>query len=181
MIATYKIHAIVGLTVLAASQSAIAQEVGKRNDPKDVREIRETMNRWNDAYRRLDAESLASLEAASIDIVDRFGELHRLTSNSEKEAFWANGFAMIARGSKPPELTFDEIHLISRTTATAHACAQFSGGIRLEDGAQIPPLWELNSYLLVKMKGEWRIAELGIHDQTPTVGGINSKVLMVNR
>jgi ketosteroid isomerase-like protein len=166
MIAIPKVGVTVGVIVLVACQAAVAQAVKKEREAKDAREIREVMTRWNDAYRRLDAQALASLEAVNIEIVDRFGELHRLTDGSEKEAFWADGFAIIARDSTPPELTIGQIHLISHKIATVHTCTHFREGIRLEDGTRIPPLCELNSYLLLKTHGEWRIAQVAIHDQT---------------
>jgi hypothetical protein len=170
MISIQHLRASAVLIVLAVSQFGTGQAVKKPGELKDLRRLRETIARWNDAFRRLDAKSLAALETAEVEIVDRFGELHQLTAGCEKVAFWADGFAVIAKESTPPELAVGQIRLVGAAAATVKACTHFRNGIKLEDGARIPPLWELNSYLLLKRNGEWKIAEISIHDQTPPEG-----------
>lgn len=97
-------------------------------------------------------------------------KLHRLMTSSEEEAVWANGFAMIARDSIPPVITIRMIRRVGSGAATIHTCAYFRDGIKLTDGARISPLWQLNSYVLVKLNRKWEIAQTSIHDQSPPGG-----------
>lgn len=99
MISTRNLAAAIGLIVLPSSQLVTAQVA--RKEDEELRDIGQVMTRWNDAYRLRDAKGLAALGAEEVEIVDRFGESHRLTTPSEKEAFWADGFAMIAKDNMP--------------------------------------------------------------------------------
>jgi len=165
-----------GLLVLAAASQPENAQVIRKTETQSVRnQIRELIARWNDAYRRLDAKVLASLETVDVEIVDRFGQLHRPSDVSGREQLWAEGFEMIAKGSAAPESTIEQIRLISPDTASVQVCTHFSDGIRLTDGARIPPLWEINSYLIVKKRSAWLVAALNIHDQTPPEGCTSSR------
>jgi hypothetical protein len=121
---------------------------------------------WADAFRRQDARELASLEADHVEIVDRFGVSHPLANARDKEVLWAEGFEIIARDSIAPEFGTEQVHIVGSHIAIINVWVHFGDGIRLVDGALIPPHRENHSFLAMETRGRWLIASLCMHDET---------------
>jgi hypothetical protein len=162
-----------GVVVAALSQLGNAQvlrRIEPSSSPSEYRQIRALIAHWNASYRRMEARTLAALETVDVEIIDRFGELHRPLDVSERERFWSEGFEQIERENFGPEFTIKEIRLIRPDTGVVQVCAYYGDGIRLADGGHIPPLWEFSSYLVVKTRSVWLVAALDIHDQITPEG-----------
>jgi ketosteroid isomerase-like protein len=55
------------------------------------------MSQWVEAYQHFDAKRVAALEAPDVEIVDRFGQPHLLTSRDENEHLWSDAFETVSR------------------------------------------------------------------------------------
>jgi uncharacterized protein (TIGR02246 family) len=138
----------------AGSSQAVQDEPG----------VRELMARWNTAYRSLDAKALAALETDDYQMVDRFGEWYDSRGASENERLWNWAFNKVYRGKPGPERKIEDIRFLRPEIAIVAAKGQW-GEITLEDGTHIPPHGEIDTFVLVKLAGEWKVAQLDIAKQ----------------
>src|SRR5437763_15916826 len=81
------------------------------------RAVRSVILKWSAAYRLRDAKALMALESADIEIVDRFGELHRFTGRQNSERLWADSFEQISDRSQAPHCIIERIRFISSGVA----------------------------------------------------------------
>jgi hypothetical protein len=132
-------------------------------NPVTVRPVRELIERWCTAYGDLDEKKLAALESPSIEVVDRFGELHVAKQRPDEERFWAEGFEMIYGNDFHPVCTIEEIRATRPDVMIVHAEISYSRGISLKGGEFIPPFSEIHTFLVSKDEAVWRIAA---HDIT---------------
>jgi uncharacterized protein (TIGR02246 family) len=160
--------ALLGLLSLPGT----TQPIGKleTTTSRKVRPIRDLIDRWNAAYRNLDSKTLASLEAPGVQIVDRFGELRTPSTEGEKQRLWADGFEQIAKAGFRVEYAIERIRFVQPEAAVVQVCTQYTDGITLLDGARIPPLSEIMSYVVVESHGVWLVKELNIHDRAASEG-----------
>src|ERR1700745_1180985 len=126
-------------TVAAAScalllaSSALAAGRMQSSRATEERAVRTLISEWIEAYRNLDAKSLAAHETPAVEVVDRFGQL-RLQSAAENEKLWSDTFEAISRKSAPPTVSVDHIEFLRPDVALVQMSWQFSKGILLVDG-----------------------------------------------
>lgn len=137
---------------------------GKSHMVQDEAGVRELMARWNTAYRSLNAKALALLETDDYQMVDRFGEWYDSRGASENERLWDWAFKKIYRGKPGPERKIEKIRFLRPEIAIIAAKAQW-GEITLDDGGRIPAHGEIDTFVLVKQAGEWKVAQLDIANQ----------------
>jgi ketosteroid isomerase-like protein len=119
---------------------------------------------WCSAYRQSDPERLAALQTGEIEIVDRFGDWHRLIGQKSQERFWRDGFDMIRREEFRPECTVQHARLIRSDVAIVQATVSYIQGIALK-GDRIRPFSETHTFVLVMAKGYWLISAQNIVQQ----------------
>jgi ketosteroid isomerase-like protein len=142
----------------------------KESTAKGDRQVRALIEKWDDAYRGLNAATLASLESPDFNLVDRFGESRSPAGVAERQRLWAAGFEAIDTEAFAPTFEIRKIQFAGRSVARVLLCARYANGIVLLDGSRIPPLWESESFLVVEANGAWWVAALDIHDQTAPEG-----------
>jgi len=153
-------RAVIAFAIMIGVALGHAQK--KANDEQGVRDF---IARWNSAYTSLDAERLAKLETDDYEMVDRFGHWIRTEGPSFNERLWELTFRDIYRGKPGPARNIESIRFMSPEVAVVQARANHPNGVLLDDGTQIPPFWEINTYTLVHTKSGWRVALLNIHNQ----------------
>lgn len=157
--------------MLAAVQ---ARPQSSTNDEAGVKDF---IARWNAAYRNLDAATLASLETADYEMIDRFGHWIKTEGPDFNERLWALTFRDIYHGKPGPERGLESIRFMAPNVAIVEARANRPDGVLLDDGTRIPPFWEIDTYTLLKTQNGWRAALLNIHNQiTPGTEGSGQKV-----
>jgi hypothetical protein len=162
--------AMIGLAVFPLLVAA--HKISEVNTPqaRDYQLVRQLIDRFNDAYRSLNANALASLETDEFNLVDRFGEFHSAVGKLHREQIWAEGFNAIDKRSFAPVFKIQQIHFARPDVARVPLCAHYGTGIALLDGSRIAPLWETESFLVVKMRGIWLVTAVDVHDQTVPEG-----------
>ena len=140
----------------AVSQGTVAEDPG----------VRQLIARWNAAYRRLDAKALAELETPDIEIIDRFGHWVRSEGPEVSERLWTATFRDIYKGKPGPERAVQRVRMLTPEVAVVQATTHWDE-VTLDDGTRIPPHGEIDTFVLVKRRGAWRIAALNIHNQMP--------------
>src|SRR5581483_2701253 len=153
-----RLTAFVALVVAAAAWNASAD----RNDESGVRDF---ISRWNKAYVSLDAKSLAALETADFQLVDRFGHWIRSEGPEFNRQLWARTFNEIYHGKPGPARTIESVRFLAPQVAIVQARANHAAGVILDDGTRIPPFWEIDTYTLIRTKTGWLVALLNIHNQ----------------
>jgi ketosteroid isomerase-like protein len=127
------------------------------------RAVRTLILRWNAAYSRFDAKALAALESPDVEIVDRFGELHRGRGREDNKRLWADSFEPISSRSAAPECTIEQIRLIRADVAIVYMRARYPNGITLSDGASMPAFSELNTFVVTLDRGVWLVTAQSVH------------------
>jgi uncharacterized protein (TIGR02246 family) len=153
---------LVAAAVLALSPTPAMSQSGIAEDPG----VRQLIAQWNAAYRRLDAKALAMLETPDFEIVDRFGHWVRSEGPEFNEQLWAGTFRDIYRGKPGPERTVQRVRMLTPEVALVQATTHWEEVV-LDDGTRIPPHGEIDTFVLVKQGGAWRIAAMNIHNQMP--------------
>jgi uncharacterized protein (TIGR02246 family) len=120
--------------------------------------IRTLMSRWIEAYQDRDAKRLAALEAPDLQIVDRFGELHRPSGRKENEKLWSDAFDIVPRDTAPPKVTIDHIRFLRPDVAVVLASWQLAEEISLVDGGRIPPFSQADISVVIKSQNVWLVA-----------------------
>jgi uncharacterized protein (TIGR02246 family) len=120
--------------------------------------IRTLMSRWIEAYQDRDAKRLAALEAPDVQIVDRFGELHRPSGRKENEKLWSDAFDIVLRDTAPPKVTIDHIRFLRPDVAVVLASWQLAEEISLVDGGRIPPFSQADISVVIKSQNVWLVA-----------------------
>jgi uncharacterized protein (TIGR02246 family) len=128
--------------------------------------VRELIARWNAAYRKLDARTLASLHTADVEIIDRFGHWVRSEGPEFTERLWTMTFRDIYKGKPGPERSVRNVRMLSPDVALVQATTQWDEVV-LDDGTRIPPHGEIDTFVLVRRDGAWRVAAINIHNQMP--------------
>jgi ketosteroid isomerase-like protein len=131
--------ALFGAAILSQSARGDGRAKPSGSMAEAQRNVRSVILRWNAAYRLRDAKSLAALESADVEIVDRFGELHHLTDRKNSEGLWADTFEQLSDQSTAPECTIEKIRFIDPGVAIVYVRARYAGGIAFSDGARMPP------------------------------------------
>ena len=130
----------------------------------DTRAIGDLIARRNVAYRNLDAKALASLFTPDYRLVDRLGDNYRSSGAAYNERMYAWGFKHVYRGRPGPVHRIINIELIAPTVALAQTAAQWDE-IVLDNGQKVPPHGEIDTFIVVKREGEWKIKMQTIHNQ----------------
>jgi len=133
----------------------------------DEQAIRELLEQWNTAYRRLDAKTLASLHTPEFDIVNRLGQWTHKSSNSELEKMWAWTFRVIYKGKPGANHTIEKVRFHTADVASVLMRGYWHEVVTLDDGTKIPPHGEVDTFTVVKQDGTWKVAWLDIHNQMP--------------
>jgi uncharacterized protein (TIGR02246 family) len=136
---------------------------GSANDERAVREL---VNRWDAAYRSLDAKALAALETEDFELVNRIGWWTPLKSREENERMWAWAFNIIYNGKPGPKHTIERVRFIHPDVAIVQAHGDWPA-LTLPDGTSIPPHGEIDTLVVVKQKKGWLVASESIHNQMP--------------
>jgi uncharacterized protein (TIGR02246 family) len=136
---------------------------GKRNDERAVRDL---IERWDAAYRSLDAKALVALETEDFELVNRLGWWTPFKTREDNERMWAWAFATIYNGKPGPKHTVERVRFIRPEVAIVQAHAAWPA-LMLPDGTSIPPHSEIVTFVVVKQKEGWRIASQSIHNQMP--------------
>ena len=165
-------RAVIALAMVIGVAQGHAQAT--TNDQQGVRDF---MARWNTAYTSLDATALAKLETDDYEMVDRFGHWIRTEGPGFNERLWALSFRDVYHGKPGPARNIESIRFLGPDVALVQARANHPNGVLLDDGTQIPPFWEINTYTLVHTEAGWRVALLNIHNQmTPETEGAGQHV-----
>jgi len=127
-------------------------------------QVRDLIARWNTAYRALDSRALAALETDDYQMVDRFGEWYDSRGAAENERLWAWAFANIYRGKPGPDRHIESIRFLQPDVSIVMAKAQW-GEIKLDDGRRIPPHGEIDTFVVVRDGGAWKVSQLDIANQ----------------
>jgi hypothetical protein len=98
------------------------------------------------------------LQASEVEIVDGFGDLHRLAARKDQERFWAEGFDIIQAGEFYPQCETVDVVFISPHAAMVHANVSYPQGIRLKGGERIPPYSEVHTFVIAGNQGSWLIS-----------------------
>lgn len=122
------------------------------------RRARELIQVWCSAYSQLNPPRIAELQASEVEIVDRFGDLHRLSTPKDQESFWAQGFDIIQAGEFHPQCEPVDIVFINPYAAMVHAHVSYPHGIRLKGGERIPPYSEIHTFVIAGNEGPWLIS-----------------------
>jgi uncharacterized protein (TIGR02246 family) len=142
-----------------------APAMGQSLIPEDPG-VRQLIAQWNAAYRRLDAKALAALETPDVEIIDRFGHWVRSEGPEFNERLWSMTFRDIYKGKPGPERTVRNVRMLTPDVALVQATTHWDEVV-LDDGTRIPPHGEIDTFVLVKRDGAWRIAAMNIHNQMP--------------
>jgi uncharacterized protein (TIGR02246 family) len=153
---------IVSVLICACSMVAFGQE--QKGDEPGVRDL---IGRWNAAYRALDAKKLAAVQTPDFEIVNRLGQWTPLFSTEQSEKMWAWAFTNIYKGKAGPEHTIERVRFLTPDVSVVQARAYWKDIIVLDDGTQIPPHGEIDTFVAVRNGGVWRVASLNIHNQMP--------------
>ena len=142
-------------TLLHTKLSAIAPEEA----------VHDLASSWCSAYRSSDPERLAALETREIEIVDRFGEWHRLIGLKARVHFWEDGFNMVSLKDFWPACIVHHVRLIGLNAAVVQVKVSYGEGIALKNGDRIPRFSEIHTFVLVKVQGTWLITAQNIVQQ----------------
>jgi uncharacterized protein (TIGR02246 family) len=134
--------------------------------PAGEGEVRELIGQWNRAYRALDARGLADLETDDFEIVDRLGHWVASEGPEWNERFWKVTFQDILKGRPGPEKKIERVRMLTPDVAVVQATSDW-GEIVLEDGTRIPPHGEIDTFVVVKKDGRWRVAAQNVHNEAP--------------
>jgi hypothetical protein len=126
---------------------------------------RDLASSWCSAYTSSDPKRLAALETREVQIVDRFGDLHRLIGLKAREHFWEDGFEVTSRKDFRPKCTVRHVRLIGLNAAIAQVVVSYDEGIALKDDDQIPPFSEVHTLVLVNVENTWLISAQDIVHQ----------------
>lgn len=118
---------------------------------------RQLIQEWCSAYAQLNPTRIVELQASEFEIVDRFGDLYRLTARREQERFWAEGFEIIQARDFHPQCETVDVVFISPHAAMVHADVSYPRGIRLKGDERIPPYSEIHTFVIVENKRRWLI------------------------
>ena len=118
---------------------------------------RQLIQEWCSAYAQLDPTRIAELQASEFEIVDRFGDLYRLSARREQERFWADGFEIIQARDFQPQCDTVNVIFVSPQAAMVHANVSYPRGIRLKGHERIPPYSEIHTFVIVEDEGRWLI------------------------
>jgi hypothetical protein len=124
----------------------------------EEREARQLIQRWCSAYSQLNPPKIAELQASEVEIVDRFGDLHRLSTPKDQELFWAEGFDIVQAGEFHPQCETVDVVFISPYAAMIHANVSYPHGIRLKGGERIPPYSEIHTFVIAGSERSWLIS-----------------------
>jgi hypothetical protein len=124
----------------------------------EERGVRQLIQRWCSAYSQLNPPKIAELQASEVEIVDRFGDLHRLSTSKDQELFWAEGFDIVQAGEFHPQCETVDVVFISPYAAMVHANVSYPHGIRLKGGERIPPYSEIHTFVIGGNEGSWLIS-----------------------
>ena len=120
-------------------------------------QARQLIQKWCSAYEQLSPARITELQASEFEIVDRFGDLHRLSARKEQERFWAEGFDIIQVRDFHPQCEAVDVVLISPHAAMVHANVSHPRGIRLKGGERIPPYSEIHTFVIAGNEGRWLV------------------------
>lgn len=132
---------------------------------KDEQAVRDVINKWDAAYRAMDAKAMAALKTPDYELINRFGDWYPQTSREENERMWAFAFTQIYRGKPGPKHTIKRIRFIAPNVALVLASAYWAEEITLSDGTRIPPHGQTTTFTVVKQKKQWLIAAQTVHNQ----------------
>ncbi len=147
--------------VLAVATAKIPSGAAR---PAGDAEVRDLIAQWNKAYRGLDARGLAALETEDFEIVDRFGHWIPSEGPEFNERLWKVTFQDIYKGRPGPEKKIDRVRMLTEEVAVVQAQSDWDEVV-LEDGTRIPPHGEIDTFVVVKKGGRWRVAALNVHNQ----------------
>ena len=77
----------VAVCLLCASALASQRQPSLATD--EQRSVRALISQWVEAYKNFDAERIASLETADVEVMDRFGELHLPSNRHDSAKLWS--------------------------------------------------------------------------------------------
>jgi uncharacterized protein (TIGR02246 family) len=146
--------------------AVLVVSVGAQAKPNDERAVRDLIERWDAAYRSLDAKALAALETEDFELINRVGWWTKARSRAENERMWAWGFEVIYKGKPGPKHTVESVRFVSPEVAVVQAHADWPA-LTLDDGTNIPPHGEIVTFVVVRQKKNWLIASQNIHNQMP--------------
>jgi uncharacterized protein (TIGR02246 family) len=126
--------------------------------------VRQTIAAWNAAYRAMNAKTLAALFTPEVEIIDRFGHWVKAESTEQVENLWQQTFTTIYQGKPGPERKVERVRMLSSDVALVQATTRWDA-VTLPDGRVIPSHGEIDTFVLVKQNGAWRITALNIHNQ----------------
>src|SRR4051794_25447451 len=104
--------------------------------PNDERAVRDLIERWDAAYRSLDAKAMAALETEDFELINRVGWWTKAASREENERMWAWGFETIYKGKPGPKHTIESVRFVRPDVAIVQAHADWPA-LTLDDGTPI--------------------------------------------
>ena len=116
------------------------------------------IERWCSAYAQHNPARIAELQASEVEIVDRFGGFHRLSTRKDQERFWAEGFDIIQTVEFHPQCEAVDVVFINPNAAVVHAKVSYPHGIRLKGGERIAPYSEIHTFVIAGNEGYWLVS-----------------------
>jgi len=151
----------VSLSVLLVGLALAGARSIANNDEEAVREL---IERRNAAYHNLDATTLASIETPDYRLVDRFGDNIGSKGPEFNEKLWRWSFVNVYKGKPAPVHNIIGVHFLTADVAVVQTETQW-GSYKIDDGTEIPPHGEVDTFTVVRRAGIWKIAVQTIHNR----------------
>lgn len=132
-------------------------------------EVRDLINKRSAAYHNLDAKGLAALETPDFRLVDRFGDNIASDGPEYNERMWAWTFKEIYKGKPAPDHYIVGIHFLTPDVAVVQTANQWQE-LKLDDGTIIPPHGEVDTFVVLRKQGSWKLAVQTIHNKMGGMG-----------
>jgi uncharacterized protein (TIGR02246 family) len=130
----------------------------------DESAVRDIIERRNTAYHNLDAKTLASLLTPDFRFVDRFGDNILSKGPEFNERMFAWTFKEVYKGKNPPQHSIVSLRFVAPEVAVVQTQCEWPE-IKLDNGYKVPPHGEVDTFVVVKQQGEWKINVWTIHNR----------------
>jgi hypothetical protein len=114
----------------------------------------------------LDAKTLASVLTPDFRLVDRFGDNILSKGPQFNERMWAWTFKEVYNGRQTPPHRILNVRFLTPDVAVVQTACDWPE-IALDNGFKVPPHGEVDTFVVVKQNGDWKISVQTIHNRFP--------------
>ena len=122
--------------------------------------VRDTIEKWNDAYRKMDPKAMSLTIGEELDFIDRSGEKFVVYSRAEYEKLWTWVFAKGEKEKLGSLREVDSVRFITADVAIVHSTA-----MQYDDGKKVPEVTQVATFVLVKKNDAWLITSHNINNR----------------